>query len=402
MRDTAPLIAEAGTGVGKSLAYLVPAVLHGLDSGRKAILSTHTINLQEQLIAKDIPILQKVLDREFSAVLLKGRGNYLCPNRLQRTMEAATELLSSSEQEELKMVWDWSHETRDGTLSDLDFAPSPAVWTQVCSESHVCNPKICGTGDRCFYQATRKRAAEADVLVLNHTLFFTLLPDPDSVEVAEGSGFLFGDDFVIFDEAHSLEAVAARQLGMRLSHSGLRYDLYRLYNPRRKKGLFQLLRFSKGISEVAALLDQIDDFFDSVENACRFSGYSREFRVREPELVDNTLGAGLFRLQELVKEVAERTDSEPTKLELGDLGRRLAAARTGLGHFLDVLSEEDVYWVEKRGQGQFPISLNSAPVDVAGLLREDSLWARKNLGPDQRHPGGGRSHAGVFPESGGG
>src|SRR5258707_2793698 len=119
------VIVEAGTGVGKSLAYLVPSVFHALAENRKAVVSTHTINLQEQLFHKDIPLVQKLLPTEFKAVLLKGRQNYLCPLRLQRAMSHGGELFASREQEEMKRILGWRHQTRDGTLSDLEPAPHP-------------------------------------------------------------------------------------------------------------------------------------------------------------------------------------------------------------------------------------------------------------------------------------
>src|SRR6202011_4682983 len=128
------LVVEAGTGVGKSLAYLVPAALFALEHNRKAIISTHTINLQEQLLHKDIPIVRGLLDQPFEAALLKGRQNYLCPNRLDRASQLQNDLFTSSEQQELLRIKDWSMKTTEGTLSDLDVDPDPSVWAQVCSE----------------------------------------------------------------------------------------------------------------------------------------------------------------------------------------------------------------------------------------------------------------------------
>src|SRR5580698_5953138 len=129
------LVVEAGTGVGKSLAYLVPATLFALEHNRKAIISTHTINLQEQLLQKDIPIVRGLLNRPFEAALLKGRQNYLCPNRLQRALQMQKQLVNGSEQQELLRIKDWSQKTTEGTLSDIDVEPDPSVWAQVCSES---------------------------------------------------------------------------------------------------------------------------------------------------------------------------------------------------------------------------------------------------------------------------
>ena len=173
--NAAPLVAEAGTGVGKSLAYLVPAARFALETGRKGVISTHTINLQEQLVRKDIPIVRKMLGEELPAVLLKGRQNYLCPLRLRRAREQASDLFTGTEEEELESIRRWAESTRDGTLSDLDFQPSMKVWLQVCSEAHLCTARYCGPRGDCFFQEARTAAADAKLVVVNHTLFFALL-----------------------------------------------------------------------------------------------------------------------------------------------------------------------------------------------------------------------------------
>src|SRR3954465_5109697 len=135
------LIVEAGTGVGKSLAYLVPSVLFALERHKKAIVSTHTINLQEQLLHKDIPILKKVLPVEFDAALMKGRQNYICPRRLERALQSSKELFTGPEENELTRIAEWAAKSRDGTLSDMSVEPEPKVWAQVCSEAHICTQK---------------------------------------------------------------------------------------------------------------------------------------------------------------------------------------------------------------------------------------------------------------------
>ena len=160
------LVVEAGTGVGKSLAYLIPAVLWALEKKKKAVISTYTINLQEQLAFKDIPIVQKVLPVEFEAMLWKGRGNYVCPLRLERAVAQAEELFTSPEQAELGRIWEWAQTTQDGTLSDFTVEPDATVWAQVCSEAHICTTKSCGANGRCFYQRARKRLLSADVVVM--------------------------------------------------------------------------------------------------------------------------------------------------------------------------------------------------------------------------------------------
>ncbi|MCB1236103.1 MAG: ATP-dependent DNA helicase, partial [Verrucomicrobiae bacterium] len=377
LETATPLVVEAGTGVGKSLAYLGPAVSLALRDHRKAVISTHTINLQEQLAGKDIPLLAGVLDTPFRTVLLKGRRNYVCPTRLRRATEAGGDLFTSSDQEELDAIWKWAQTTADGTLSDLPFQPAPRVWSQVCSEQHLCTVKTCGPTGKCFYQEVRKRVVEADVVVVNHTLFFTLVAGQP--EFAEGGeGFIFPNDFVILDEAHTLEQVAARQFGLNISHGGLRFDLHRLYNPRTRKGLFQYLADTEGRHETARLLEEVDAFFAEVEGAARFGPHGREFRVREPEFVEDTLGGHLITVAKRAKDLAEDQKSESLRAELLDLSRRVGEARMGIATFLEQDAEDAVYWVEKSGgfgdsggggKGAGSLSLNAAPVDVAAVLR---------------------------------
>src|SRR3989440_7786683 len=199
------LVVEAGTGVGKSLAYLIPAILSAIATNKKAIVSTHTINLQEQLVEKDLPMLAKILPGKFSFTMLKGRQNYLCTRRLHKAVQQADSLFTSPEVQELKRIHEWSKQTRDGSLSDFDVEPDLKVWSQVCSERGICSPKICGYASEfgkhngiCFFQRARNRVLSADVLVLNHTLFFTLLGGIDEEMEA---GILSRNDFVVFDEA---------------------------------------------------------------------------------------------------------------------------------------------------------------------------------------------------------
>ena len=362
------LVCEAATGVGKSLAYLVPAVTFALEQKRKAIICTHTINLQEQLISKDIPIVQKIVGT-FHAEILKGRGNYLCPTRLQRAMSESGDLFSTSEASELALITDWAAETEDGTLSDLDFTPSARVWSLVCSEPHACTPRRCPPGSRCWYQDTRRRMESADVVVLNHTLFFTLLASSDET-ATEDCNFLFPRDFVILDEAHTIENVAAKAFGLHISESNLKFDLGRLHNPKTRKGFFQLVGDKDGIREVLQTIEAVSDFFRGVERACKFNAMGREFRVREAGLVEDTLALPLERLAKKAEKAGDAAHKEHTKLELHDLAKRLKAVRAGLKMFLDQEQEDHVHWVERGGPEKNIISLHTAPVDVSPKLRE--------------------------------
>lgn len=361
------LVVEAGTGVGKSLAYLVPAVLFAHEQKKKAIISTHTINLQEQLLHKDIPIVKKILPIEFEAALMKGRQNYLCPRRLERAVQNANELFNTTEQSDLARLADWARTTTDGTLSDLPVEPDPKVWTQVCSEAHICTAKTCGQNPRCFFQMARKRLLAADVVVINHTLLFMLLGSPAEQEERE-EGYLFPNDFIVFDEAHTLEQVASRQIGIGISQYGLRSTIQRLYNARSKKGLFTVTRDAAGVTLAAALVEEADRFFNAIEERANFKK-GRECRVREVDFVNDTISLRLTSLQARIAEVVRRTEDEILKAELQELGRRISAAREGIATFLQQSEEEWVYWVERTGKAAQNITLNAAPIDVAPVLR---------------------------------
>jgi ATP-dependent DNA helicase DinG len=365
-QDRSHLIVEAGTGVGKSLAYLVPAVFHALEENRKALVSTHTINLQEQLFHKDIPLVQKLLPEPFKAVLLKGRQNYLCPRRLERAMGHGGELFASHEQEEMKRIWEWSHRTRDGTLSDLDPAPEPQVWLQVCSEPHVCTARTCGLGPECFYQRARREAESARVLVLNHSLFFNFLAGAEAS--LEERGYLFHNDFIIFDEAHTLEGVAARHLGLDLSHGSLRYLLHRLFHPRTQKGIVAALRSGEAMKLVLEAEEEADLFFDRLERALDFKR-AREVRLREPGVTENSLDLPLTRLYRNLADAAREIDDEVFKAEVQEAARRVDTMRAGIGEFIGQTRPDHVYWVDRQEKREARLTLTAAPIEVASQLR---------------------------------
>jgi len=390
------LAVEAGTGVGKSLAYLVPAILFAVAQKKKAIVSTHTINLQEQLTEKDLPMLTGVLAAlpepvKFSYAMLKGRANYLCTRRLQKAMQQSGNLFTSSEAEELQRIYEWSKETKDGSLSDFSIEPDPKVWAQVCSERGLCSPKTCGhqsdfarDHDVCFFQRVRNRILSADVVILNHTLFFTLLSGVD--EEMEG-GILFKNDFVIFDEAHTMESVASRHIGLSVSSGQVRYSLNRLWNPRTEKGLLATLRQGNAVKLVAEILSETDKFFENVESACeeiqttakpKFSGGEnssarrrewKELRIRRAELVKDNVTLPIQRLREAVSELVKTSDDKDMGQELVECNRRLGELKAEVAEFLSQQADDHVYWVERGGKSQRNLTLNAAPVDVAEFLR---------------------------------
>jgi ATP-dependent DNA helicase DinG len=385
------LLVEAGTGVGKSFGYLVPAILFAVRQKQKAVICTHTINLQEQLIEKDLPLLARVLPEEFSFAMLKGRANYLCTRRLHKAMRQADGLFTSPELSELKRIYEWSRQTRDGSLSDFDVEPDPKVWTHVCSERGLCTPKSCGFQSdfakehgACFFQRARSRILSADVLVLNHTLFFTLLSGME--EEAVGGGILFKNDFVIFDEAHTVEQVAARHIGVSVSSAQMRFALQRLWNPRTEKGLLSSLRRGPEVKLVNELLKAGDEFFANIESACdaihesarretrRGEGDSArrawsELRIRQPDLVPDTMTLPFARLREAVSDLVKTSNDRETAEELGDNNERLVELRDAVAAFLGQSADDHVYWVERSGKAHKNLTLNAAPIDVADFLR---------------------------------
>lgn len=374
LENGSALLAEAGTGVGKSMAYLIPAIRYALENGRKAVISTHTINLQEQLFHKDIPTVSRALNCHFDAALLKGRANYLCRTRLRRALEQSADLFNQAETKQLHDLLAWSRESSDGSLADLpaELAISPKVWAHVCSENHICTPRNCGYD--CPYQAARRRVQEAQVVVLNHTLFFGLLSlaeqmQPEDADAPEG--FIFPGDFVILDEAHTIETIAAHQLGLGLNEAELRYDLLRLYNPHTHKGSLRhhatptLLQLVEECQQAAEL------FFGTARADCQLDAHHGTVRLRSPQWTEDILSPTLAALFREIRDMAATEENELTKAELLDTAGRLLAYQEAAAELVQLThAETHVYWAESHGaEGQYT-ALRAALIDVAPALRE--------------------------------
>ena len=380
------LLVEAGTGVGKSLAYLIPAIRHALQHDRKAVISTHTINLQEQLFHKDIPTVAKALGINFRSALLKGRSNYLCRTRLKRALEQATDLFNQAETKQLHDLLAWSRDCGEGSLSDLptELDISPKVWAQVCSENHVCTPRNCGPD--CPYQAARRRVDEAQVVVLNHTLFFGLLSLADELRQEAPlldeddlvPSFIFPNDFIILDEAHTIETVAAHQFGTSLPEAELKYDLLRLYNPHTHKGRLRQLATPSLIQYIEDAQTATDEFFRCARMDCRLDEHHGTVRLRQPEWTEDILSPSLAVLENEVKQMAAVEENDLTRAELMDVQARLCAYRAAARELVTLNnSDTAVYWAESGGpEGQFT-TLRSALINVADLLR-DKLFQTGN------------------------
>ena len=376
------LLAEAGTGVGKSLAYLIPAIRFALENGRKAIISTHTINLQEQLFHKDIPTVARALNCHFDAALLKGRANYLCRTRLRRALEQADDLFNQAETKQLYDLLAWSKDCGEGSLAELphELNISPKVWAQVCSENHVCTPRNCGYD--CPYQAARRRVQEAQVVVLNHTLFFGLLSLADEMMTVESEGppgFIFPNDFVILDEAHTIENVAANQLGLSLSEAEMKYELLRLYNPHTHKGSMRHNASPTLLQLIEEAQAAVGEFFTAARADCQLEAHHGTVRLRQPEWTENLLSPVLRQLFAELKDMASMEENELTKAELLDTAARILAYDEAATEMVKLTNAATtVYWVESHGlEGQFT-TMRGALINVAPVLREKLFEADRS------------------------
>lgn len=368
------LLVEAGTGVGKSLAYLIPSIRFALEQGRKAIISTHTINLQEQLFLKDLPTVAKALQCDFRTALLKGRANYICATRLRRAIEQAADLFNQEEVRQLHVLRQWLSENPEGSLAELpaSLSISPKVWAQVCSENHICTLRNCGPG--CPYQAARLRVQEADVVILNHTLFFGLLALTDSIQPPDEApidGFIYPGDFVILDEAHTIETVAAHQLGASLSQAELKYDLLRLYNPATRKGTLRHYATPRLLQYIDDAQNAADLFFDNARQDCQLDARHGTIRLRQPGWTENTLSPTLGVLTDEILEMAKVCEHELTQAEFKDTAARLLAYSSAARDMVELSDlERCVYWAESSGQDGRYMNLRAALIDVAPVLRD--------------------------------
>ena len=374
IEDRRHLVVEAGTGTGKSLAYLVPAAYAAQELGKKAIISTYTIHLQEQLFGKDVPIVQSLVPFEFTAALLKGRQNYLCPHRLKKAQQHQGDLFATGQAEQLRGLVEWAGRTKDGTLSDIDFQVDAAVWAQVASEAFACTPRHCGGPTGCFYQMARTKVLDANVVILNHALLFGLLAGAEENEESPSEGYLFPNDFLVLDEAHEVEDVAAKALGLEVRLGSLRFLLQRLVHPRTKKGVLTRIGDGNAIKSTLGVLGILEGAFEEILESAGL-GASGQKRVRQPLGVKSELGPRLMDVRAQLLKLSEDAGDGEERNELRDHARRLEASAFGLGEFLKMSREGHAYWVERRlpeegkaNRGE--MSLHASPVEVAERLEE--------------------------------
>jgi len=367
------LVVEAGTGVGKSFAYLVPAILAAATPRSeeapplRVVVSTHTISLQEQLIHKDIPFLNSVIPLEFTAVLVKGRGNYLSRRRLNNALQRSASLFSrEGEFEQLRQIADWTKRTDDGSRSDLDFRPLPAVWDEVASDHGNCMGRKCPDYGRCLYYGARRRIQNAQILVVNHALFFA-----DLALRRNQVSILPNYDVVVLDEAHTVEAVAGDHMGLSVSSGQVDYVLRRLYNDRNDRGLLVHHDLREVRNQVNECRDRASAFFDSVDGWLEKKAPANG-RVRETEIVPNPLSEGLGKLAKMTRRAGENLKSAEQRQDFTAAANRLDALAAEIKAWLAQEMPESVYWVDRSFNRNWRrITLGAAPIDVGPILRKE-------------------------------
>jgi len=401
-------ILEAGTGTGKSLAYLIPAAMWAKENGQRTIVSTNTINLQEQLAKKDLPLVQKLVG-DVRWTLVKGRGNYVSIRRALLAAESQVSLFEEDRSGEMARLLEWMGNTEDGSLSDLPFSPAEDTWDEVKSDPDICLRSRCPHFQQCFYQQSRRRAAGADLLIVNHHLLFTDLAVRRATQNYTQSAVLPAYRHVILDEAHNVEDAATSHLGVEVTRRGLFRALSRL--DRRGRGILTAVHealgatsegpelrtrienrvrpaLSRALATMEGLVERIEPLAPAEEGAVRLgpSGIGEPAESTEvQEALSGTLAAfgtlerelGELRARlEIVEELADRLEGRI--LDLRSIERRLAAAGHGLRLVLAPGDEAGAYvrWLDSRGRGrQANLVLGAAPIALGDMLRE-SLFAQ--------------------------
>ncbi len=359
-------VIEAPTGVGKSFAYLVPAIQHALASGKKVVISTGTIALQEQLIGKDIPLLQKVFPG-LKAVLVKGRQNYVSLRRLSLASDGQQSMFETTDDARaLREISQWAGESQVGDLADLGYDPSPAIWRQVQSDRNNCLGRKCPRHSECFFYAARKAMEDADILVVNHHLYFSDLSLRD-----EHAGILPAHDTIIFDEAHTLEDVATDHLGTSLSEAQIRFFLDGLWNAK-GKGLLATPGYDTA-QELVEYARQANQTFWKDVALLGIDRNEETLRLTSPDQVANPLSPALDALARALDSLLARADDENQTLEIKAQITRATVIAGALRAVLEVATPADgvphVHYIHvPRGRGG--PSLSMSPLSVASLLQE--------------------------------
>lgn len=376
----APLLFEAGTGVGKSLAYLLPGIIHAIDRRRKLIVSTHTILLQDQILKKDLEICRALFKeipelkayREFRPALLVGRSNYVCPRRLKLSVGLQQELFSSTDMSDLDRLIQWAKESPEGRREELKPGVGGELWDAVNADSDTCTRSVCQKNE-CFFYRARMEFEAAHVAIVNHSLLLNLLQATDGPQAEKAPGILVPKGFAVLDEAHTIPEVATDQLGMAISAIGIERCLKRLFNPEKGKGLCtKLPNGSDACDHVVRCLGETDLFFDAVNEIMGANTRQTHQRLLRADWIDSSIVGAFTTALVSLGELAEKNKGKEAGKELGSYVRRLRTYRDGLAQFMNLPDLQNiVYWLERSiGRRRKPlVYLRFAPIDLAPTLR---------------------------------
>ncbi len=358
------LAVEAGTGVGKSFAYLVPMILAALGRRTKVAVSTYTISLQEQLVRKDLPFLREHMGVEFRAVLVKGKGNYVCLRRLARAERMGGDLFHPGEMGWLARIRAWAAHTADGSIQDMPEEPPASVWSSVSVEEGNCLGQKCPEFRRCLFMKARRAALDADVLVVNHHLLFSDL----ALRMNEAA-LLPPYDALVVDEAHQMEDVASEHLGLRLSHYMFEHWMRRVFHPDTGKGLLAIVRDAEAAHLVTRLWEEVARLFADLRHWAKFDENGSPRPVGTPLAIETGVAARLGEIVARLGKLAKDLEDPDLRGEVRQAAKRGVEMRAGLQAFLKQSLEDQVYWLECEGRRR-QVVMYSAPVEVAPLLKE--------------------------------
>ncbi|MGL4982942.1 MAG: JAB domain-containing protein [Treponemataceae bacterium] len=398
-------IFEAGTGVGKSYAYLLPSMNWALQNKERVILSTGTINLQQQLIEKDIPFAEKILGKSVKAILIKGRQNYICKRRMA---DASSEKdLFTEESDELKTIIQWAASSETGSKSDLSFLPTESIWTKVNSESDSCMGMRCPFYNDCFVMKVRKQASDANLLVVNHHLLFADLESRLAGLGYEETGVLPPYKHIIFDESHSIENAATSFFSETLTRFRLIKQLNLLYRVR--KGavagyLFTLERMSNTgtlSSEIMQSILTTKEMYAQIEEkALDVLNYDTTFRISAMTAIKcDALFAQMIdfrteisKLTSLFRELLEGIDEKEAEIPVVWDTKKILFRLDMMGAFCQQYTEwedktDNVFWFEKKRMNStakkdsspFYISFSATPIEIAPLMAQGVFEPLKTI-----------------------
>ncbi|WOO42138.1 ATP-dependent DNA helicase [Rubellicoccus peritrichatus] len=370
-----PLLFEAGTGVGKSLAYLIPGILQSVVSKRPFLVSSHTIALQQQIEKKDLAICRHLFSRvealkpfrDFKFSLLVGRGNYLCGHRLARAIETRVDLFGNAQSEELERIVDWVGQTKTGMREELRPSPSMEVWDWVNADSSACNRKHC-TPETCFFRRAQAQRAEANVIIVNHSLLFSLIAAGLS-PMGDSRGVLYTNDFLVLDEAHTIPDTATDHFGISVSSFAVERLLKRLYTHKGKKPRGLIAKIGRRDDQMAVLkaLAEAEIFFNDISQ--RILRKNSVVRLHEANWASPQIARPFSDVIRRLKIMADDDGNKQVRDELRDQANQLHKYLIAIHECIELKEEGCVYWLERGGRkGQLTV-LRSAPIEIAPELR---------------------------------